>query len=1080
MPTTSLPLSGPPVASPAVSDASTVPAAQAVPVAAPAAGASGDSFSAQANASARPAVPKMRIAGIEITGLDVNAIKHGRIQIRIPLEAGDYSIPARFSDANVRVKPNTFMTLEVEIGRGRDGKPAIRDIDFHLFPGVTVTNPIGSLEPLSTGFFPRLFHFDEIRNAMASIVVDGVQVDSQCKLHVKGVVNKGPLGSQPLSELVHLDLPPLDLRLETLIEVFRIPGAASMMAQSMSGPSGAAARGSAGAAQARPGPLEFLRRIAAMTKPGEFAVTMRSAPVNLAAEVSAVRVQARKAQASAQITGQVSLTPEGGLNFMANHDTSILRSGVGVAHLGAEGAVNSTDGLDAMVGVNARLSEMSGVVQPSHDVQVPFQVSGRNNLVAARTMIHRGAGGQTEMRSGSVAGLDVTATCPDPILAAGLSVQLQDGGVHVQARTDLVDDAHGLRLSGAKAQATMGASSTSVDIGGLQLQVNGRLDGHVAVHELSAAAQDNSLTAVGEAGVTMTPAPAVREQFPALAPFRRNMNFNLHGTDRLTTQPVNDGLMPFIEPYVHLMVDDRGVIDPRTPASGEIGSVAMQQRVAELTGAPVRSDNRVTLLVDGVRSLPKRLEMINGATESICLQTLVFKDDTSGMAIAEALIAAKRRGVDVRVIVDSIGNFESLQDLIMGHPVYELMRSHGIRLELYGDQLEVGTRKILEVVFQNPSLLEGANPQTLMTPGGAFKLLVALAQMATGATQSNLGPADVVKLKEGLGLVLGAASSADYQQVVQHFASAGRDGVLDLQEMLPIVQRVARFNHRWHEKYLIVDGRAAIVGGMNIADEYLRGGTGARATSNRISRPAWRDTDMLIEGPAAVDAYRNFAGNWANVSGETLPPALDPATLAIPATEAGGTEVQILQNRPQDDADHSITNFMIESIKSLNPGERVFIGNAYFLPTGALQRYKIALMDAAQRGVDVRIVTNGETSTDAPHVNQAAIYAYRELLAAGVRIFERTGDRTMHMKCASFGTKVASVGSWNADNRSAGINAEVVGVVYNPGFAAQVENMILADMDASVAREVRLADIAALPIREELRDSAVTMLADMM
>jgi phosphatidylserine/phosphatidylglycerophosphate/cardiolipin synthase-like enzyme len=72
-----------------------------------------------------------------------------------------------------------------------------------------------------------------------------------------------------------------------------------------------------------------------------------------------------------------------------------------------------------------------------------------------------------------------------------------------------------------------------------------------------------------------------------------------------------------------------------------------------------------------------------------------------------------------------------------------------------------------------------------------------------------------------------------------------------------------------------------------------------------------------------------------------------------------------------------------------------------------------------------------------PQMNQAAIPVYREMLASGVRIFERTGDRTMHQKVAMFGGNTVAVGSWNADNRSASLNSEALAVAYSDKMASR-------------------------------------------
>ena len=171
---------------------------------------------------------------------------------------------------------------------------------------------------------------------------------------------------------------------------------------------------------------------------------------------------------------------------------------------------------------------------------------------------------------------------------------------------------------------------------------------------------------------------------------------------------------------------------------------------------------------------------------------------------------------------------------------------------------------------------------------------------------------------------------------------------------------------------------------------------------------------------------------------------------------------------------------MVENLKALKQGEIAYIENSYFLPTGALQIYKEALIDAALRGVDVRIITNSEATTDLAEVNQAAVFAYRELLRGGVRLFERTGLRTLHTKACVFGDTTSIIGSWNADNRSSSLNSEIVAVTYDADLAADLKTMIQNDMKPDVAVELRLKDLEALPWETEIRNSAVAALSNLL
>jgi len=108
-------------------------------------------------------------------------------------------------------------------------------------------------------------------------------------------------------------------------------------------------------------------------------------------------------------------------------------------------------------------------------------------------------------------------------------------------------------------------------------------------------------------------------------------------------------------------------------------------------------------------------------------------------------------------------------------------------------------------------------------------------------------------------------------------------------------------NDRWHEKHLIVDGRASIQGGMNIANEYALGGSGKQIFSRGgKGSEAWRDADMKLQGPAVADTMKAFVRNWEEMGGELsaadrakLFPTLEPVALrALGTVDQHGTAGQ--------------------------------------------------------------------------------------------------------------------------------------------------------------------------------------------
>ena len=534
-------------------------------------------------------------------------------------------------------------------------------------------------------------------------------------------------------------------------------------------------------------------------------------------------------------------------------------------------------------------------------------------------------------------------------------------------------------------------------------------------------------------------------------------------------RPGEHGAAEFFAPFLRVSGNPERLVSKHTAAVGRVESSALLKHIENVSEAKTSHGNKVELLIDGAMSYPKRLEMIRSAQESICLQTLIFKDDESGLETAKELVEAVQRGVDVRVIIDTLGNVENFDHIVNDRKLYRVLREGGVQLELYNDPRDSGLGELVNAIHLVPSLSEIKSPNDLNNPEIALKVVMELVSVANGKVSVEQSIRE--KVEQALNLF--STTESDEKALIR--LPSGR--IINAAQAALMAKLIAEMNHRWHEKYLIVDGQKAILGGLNIADEYMFGGTGRRFETMGAEREAWRDTDVYIEGPSARDAFDGFSKNWEHIRGERLPQPSQPPRVF---DDERGTTLQFIQHHPRLAGDHNITNFMVETIKALEPGEKAYIANSYFIPTGALTVYKEALMDAAKRGVDVRVVTNSAKTTDAPQINQAAIFPYRDLLAAGVRIFERKGERTMHSKTAVFGSHISAIGSWNADNRSASLNSESIAVAYSPTFAKEVEKMIINDMSPDEAFEVTLAQIGSLPLDQEIENSTMSILSDLM
>jgi cardiolipin synthase A/B len=258
-----------------------------------------------------------------------------------------------------------------------------------------------------------------------------------------------------------------------------------------------------------------------------------------------------------------------------------------------------------------------------------------------------------------------------------------------------------------------------------------------------------------------------------------------------------------------------------------------------------------------------------------------------------------------------------------------------------------------------------------------------------------------------------------------------------------------KYQQRMHMRAVVIDGRVGFTGGFGIADVWLGDGRG----------PGWRDTNVRVEGPVAMQLQVAFSNNWAEATGQLLVgDAVTPFDSAPPSREriAAG----IMTCSPSLGTTNA-ERFFFLAIASAR--ERIYIANAYFVPTRDLRSL---LMNAADRGVDVRVLTPG-VHTDQPVVRHASRALYKRLLSAGVRIWEyRPG--MMHAKTFVADSCWATIGTFNFDNRSMKLNDEVALIIRDEGVARRLEESFMADL--AHADEVQAEALERLGTSERIKD----------
>ncbi len=238
-----------------------------------------------------------------------------------------------------------------------------------------------------------------------------------------------------------------------------------------------------------------------------------------------------------------------------------------------------------------------------------------------------------------------------------------------------------------------------------------------------------------------------------------------------------------------------------------------------------------------------------------------------------------------------------------------------------------------------------------------------------------------------------------------------------------------------------MDGRIAIVGGVNLSTAYQSNPIGKSGGPAGSTPDQWRDTDMQIEGPAVAELQKLFLDHWTKQKG----PALDQSAMFPALAPKGNAVARVLGSTP----DNEIPLYYVTLLTAIRTAEEsVKITAAYFAPT---KQEMEALTGAARRGVDVRLMLPARSDSQ---LSMAVAHArYSELLEAGVKIYEMR-DVVLHSKTVVVDGVWSVIGSSNFDHRSVIFNDEVDVVALGSDTAQQFEDMFQANQAAAHPIEI--------------------------
>ena len=309
-------------------------------------------------------------------------------------------------------------------------------------------------------------------------------------------------------------------------------------------------------------------------------------------------------------------------------------------------------------------------------------------------------------------------------------------------------------------------------------------------------------------------------------------------------------------------------------------------------------------------------------------------------------------------------------------------------------------------------------------------------------------------------------------------------------------------NHRYHEKMWIMDGEtdraAAVVGGLNVANEYFR-------VDPSDPGHNWRDQDVIVRGSIVADMVTAFDRNFEHflkikesrgaldtdiywqstkefldqfgklsVPYKTRPDLVERvksmAGMRPPLNYVNATS-RFFHNRPRLDE-----SYIQQAYRKLldNAEQEIIICNAYFIPSAD---FIGALRDALVRGVRVMILTNSPETNDLPELTMVGRSYYKKILSLNddgeakksggqVQIWEWYGrrynhpnqtDGTIHAKYAVFDRRYSLVGSYNLDPRSEKLNSETA-IVFESDTLSGGLAKLFYENDLAYSRQVTQED----------------------
>ena len=240
----------------------------------------------------------------------------------------------------------------------------------------------------------------------------------------------------------------------------------------------------------------------------------------------------------------------------------------------------------------------------------------------------------------------------------------------------------------------------------------------------------------------------------------------------------------------------------------------------------------------------------------------------------------------------------------------------------------------------------------------------------------------------------------------------------------------SRNDLRLHRKIVVIDGKVAWTGSMNLVDP--------RYFKQDKNVGEWIDAMVRAEGCVVAPLAMTMIGDWMLETGESIDEIMRSADLSL-ISPKGDADVQVIPSGPGE-TDDGLLQMLLSIINSAD--KELILTTPYLVPDESLLR---ALRGAAARGVDVKLIL--PRKVDSMLTRYASRSYYDELMGVGVKIY-LYGKGLLHTKSITADRSISTFGTVNLDMRSIWLNYEVTLFVYGEHFGenlAQLQNSYIAD-----------------------------------